>query len=60
MIGFECPWCDQRLTLQPDALAAGSITCPACLTQVDLAVSPVAGGPPVRSHGMDTELPLAA
>ena len=40
MIGFACPWCDQQVSLQPQALAAGSITCPECRTQVDLAVGP--------------------
>jgi hypothetical protein len=60
MIGFECLWCDQQVTFHPDALAAGSITCPACLTQVDLVVGPVAAASPVRSPGTGMDLPLAA
>ncbi len=58
MIGFACPWCDQQVSLQPQALAAGSITCPECRTQVELSV-----GPAVASRELTTapeELALAA
>ncbi len=40
MIGFACPWCDQQVSLQPQALTADSIMCPECRTQVDLSVGP--------------------
>lgn len=60
MIGFECLWCDQRVTIHPDALASGTITCPACLTQVDLVVGPIATMSPVGRTAIETALPLAA
>ena len=60
MIGFECLWCDHRVTLYPDALAAGSITCPACLTQVDLFVGPVSVVTPLRGTPAENDLALAA
>jgi len=60
MVGFECLWCGQQVTIHPEALAAGAITCPACQTQVDLAVGPAAAIQPLPRTGARTELPLAA
>jgi len=60
MIGFECPWCDQRVTLHRDALASGSITCLACQTQVDLVVGPVTAVWPGREPDREMELLPAA
>jgi transcription initiation factor IIE alpha subunit len=58
MIGFACPWCDQQVSLQPQALAAGSITCPECRTQVELSVGPAVVQ---RDPGLvSVDLPLAA
>ena len=60
MIGFECLWCDQQVALYPSALAGGSITCPACMTQVDLVVTPLTVTESSRHDAQETELPLAA
>jgi len=60
MIGFDCLWCDQQVTLHPDELAAGTITCPACQTQVDLVVGPATAVSPLRQAPTAVELPLAA
>ncbi len=60
MIGFECLWCDQQVTLHPEALSAGTITCPACLTQVDLVVGPATPLSLVSRPVTEVELPLAA
>ena len=60
MIGFDCLWCDQQVTLHPDDLAAGAITCPARQTQVDLAVGPAAAVTPLRPAPTAAGLPLAA
>ena len=60
MIGFECVWCDRQVALHPDALAAGTITCPVCRTQVDLVVGPAT---PVSLAGRtvtEAEVALAA
>ncbi len=58
MISFACPWCDQQVRLQPQALAAGSITCPACATRVELSVGPALTTREVVLAA--DELPLAA
>lgn len=60
MIGFDCLWCDQRVTLHPDALAAGSITCPACRTEVDLVVGPLIAVRPMRVPATEIEMLPAA
>ncbi len=58
MDGFGCPWCDQEVSVGPQAWAAGSIVCPACRTQVDLAVG--TSSAPGDGDLPDVELPLAA
>jgi hypothetical protein len=60
MIGFDCPWCAQRAALHPDDLAADSVTCPTCLTQVDLVAAPLPAVRLLRVSGPETERLQAA
>jgi transcription elongation factor Elf1 len=58
MIGFACPWCDHEVSLLPQAMAAGSMVCPECSTQVDVAVVPAAAA--TEHVAADRDLALAA